>query len=75
MNNQTQAFRRTFTWHSIRRSLLCAALVGTIVNGINQGPEVLPGHLPVLWKAALTYLVPFIVVSYGTFSAFQNSHR
>ena len=45
------------------------------MNGINQGPEVLAGHWPVLWKVAFTYVVPFLVVSYGTFAAFRNSHR
>jgi hypothetical protein len=73
MTSQLEAFRRTFGWYSVRRSLLSAAVVGTIVNAINQGPEVLAGHWPVLWKVAFTYVVPFIVVSYGTFGAIRNS--
>lgn len=67
------AARRTFAWPSLRRSLLSAVLVGSIVNAINQGPEVLAGGWPVLWKVAFTYIVPFLVVSYGTFAAFRNS--
>ena len=67
------AVRRTLAWPSLRRSLLLAIVVGTIVNAINQGPEMLAGHWPVLWKLALTYLMPFLVGSYGAYSAFRNS--
>jgi hypothetical protein len=60
-------------WPSVRRSLLIAVFVGTVVNAINQGPEMLAGHWPVLWKLGLTYLMPFLVVSYGSYAAFRNS--
>lgn len=66
------AAKRTFSWPSVRRALIAAAIVGTTVNGINQGPEVLAGHWPVIWKALLTYSVPFFVVSYGSFAAFRS---
>lgn len=65
------ALRRTFAWRSVRRSLIAAMIVGTVVNGINQGQELLAGHGPILWKLALTYLTPFFVVSYGSFAAFR----
>jgi hypothetical protein len=67
------AVRKTLAWPSLRRSLLIALIVGTVVNAINQGPEMLTGHVPVLWKLALTYLMPFLVVSYGSYAAFRNS--
>ncbi len=51
-----------------------ALLVGTILNLINQGPEMLSGEWPVLWKLGLTYLVPFLVASYGSYAAFRSSH-
>jgi hypothetical protein len=63
------AVRRTFSWKQVKRSLLSATFVGTIVNANNQGPEVAAGHWPVLWKVGFTYVVPFLVVSYGTFAA------
>jgi hypothetical protein len=69
---QAGPLRRTFAWRTIKRSILIAILVGTVVNGINQGPEMLAGHAPVLWKLALTYLVPFLVVSYGSYTAFRS---
>lgn len=68
------AMRRTLAWGSVRRALTSAALVGTVVNAINQGPELLAGHWPILWKTGFTYLVPFLVVSYGTFAALRHSH-
>ena len=42
----------------VRRSLIVALIVGTVLNVINQGDLLLAGETPVLWKLALTYLVP-----------------
>jgi hypothetical protein len=33
----------------------------------------LGGDGPVLWKLALTYAVPFLVASYGSYAAFRSS--
>jgi len=68
-----QALQRTFAWNSTRRSLLVALVVGTILNVINQGPELLNGHHPNWWKLLLTYLTPFVVASYGSYAAFRSS--
>ena len=68
-----EAFRETFSWRSVKRSLLSALFVGTIVNVINQGPELIAGRGPVVWKVAFTYLVPFLVVSYGTYGALRQA--
>jgi hypothetical protein len=70
-----EAWRRTFEGRSARRSLAVALVVGTALNAINQGPEVAAGHWPVLWKLALTYVVPFLVASYGTFAAFRSETK
>jgi hypothetical protein len=67
-----QAARLTFSGKAVRRSLLVALLVGTALNVINQGPEMLSGTWPVIWKVALTYVVPFLVASYGTYAAFRS---
>ena len=69
----SQAARRTFSGSSLRRSLVVAVVVGTALNIINQGPEVLAGEWPVLWKIVLTYVVPFLVASYGSYAAFRSS--
>ena len=68
-----ESLRLTFGPESLRRSLVVALVVGTALNLINQGPEVLGGEFPVLWKVALTYAVPFLVASYGSYAAFRSS--
>ena len=50
----------------VRRSLIVALVVGTILNIINQGDLLLVGEFN--WvKAALTYCVPFCVATYGAY--------
>lgn len=68
-----QAVSQTFAWASVRRSLLVALIVGTALNLINQGPELISGDRLVMWKIMLTYLVPFLVASYGSYAAFKSS--
>ncbi len=68
-----EAARRTLTGSALRRSLIVAVVVGTALNLINQGPELLSGRWPVVWKLVLTYLVPFLVASYGSYAAFRSS--
>ena len=69
--SRTEALQRTFAWASVRRSLAVALLIGTVLNAINQGPEILTGEWPVWWKLLLTYSVPFCVASYGSYAAFR----
>lgn len=64
--------RRTFAGRQARRSLTVALVVGSVLNAINQGPELLAGQPPVVWKLALTYAVPFCVASYGSYSALRG---
>ena len=73
MSSPHDALRRTFAWISVRRSLAVAAVIGTILNLINQGPEILTGHWPIWWRLVLTYSVPFAVASYGSYAAFRSS--
>jgi len=68
-----EALRRTFAWPSLRRGLAVSLIVGTALNLINQGPEIVAGERPVIWKLALTYLVPYLVASYGSYAAFRSS--
>jgi hypothetical protein len=70
-----EALRRTFAWRSACRSLIVAVIVGTALNVINQGSEILGGRPPVTWKLGLTYLVPFMVASYGSYAAFRQKER
>ena len=51
-----------------RRSLWVALIVGTILNLINQGDTLLSGQRLDFTKLALTYIVPYIVSTYGAVS-------
>ena len=72
---RTQALRLTFSYSSVRRSLLVALGIGSLLNLINQGDALWGGSWPVLWKACLTYCVPFGVASYGSYAAFRQSRN
>ena len=61
--------QRTFTWPVMRNSLMVGAVVGTLLNMINQG-EYITGDGPIDWfKLGLTCCVPFCVATYGAFAA------
>ena len=53
----------------VRRSLIVAAIVGTVLNMINQGDALVAGTHLVAWKIALTYVVPYCVATYGAVTA------
>lgn len=55
----------------LRRSLLTALLVGTLLTAINQGDRVMHARLSrgVMVKMALTYCVPFAVSTSGALGA------
>lgn len=52
-----------------RRSLVIALVVGTILNLINQGDALVSGAAPSWPKIALTYIVPYLVSTYGAVTA------
>ena len=72
MVSRREALARTFGWRSVRRSLIVALFIGTVLNTINQGPEIFTGHWPIWWKLLLTYSVPFCVASYGSYAALRS---
>jgi hypothetical protein len=51
----------------LRRSLIIAAVVGSLLVAINQGDAMLGGHwsAALAWKVPLTYAVPFVVATCG----------
>jgi len=75
MATGSTALQKTFAGASVRRSATVAIIVGTALNAINQGPELLRGVHPILWKLALTYCVPFVVASYGSYAAFRVAEK
>jgi hypothetical protein len=58
----------------VRRSLIVAVIVGTILTAINQGNVILGGDFPhsLYWKIPLTYVVPYCVATTG---AMLNARR
>jgi hypothetical protein len=51
-----------------RRSLWVAIIVGTILNVINQGDAFVTGGSINWTKILLTYVVPYVVSTYGAVS-------
>ena len=51
----------------VRRSLGIAVIVGTVLLAINQGDVLLAPRWPsaLAWKVPLTYLVPYLVATWG----------
>jgi hypothetical protein len=51
----------------LKRSLGIAVVVGTVLLAINQGDVLLSSRWPgaLAWKVPLTYLVPFLVATWG----------
>lgn len=64
--------RRAFAGLVVRRSILVAIVVGTILNIINQGDAILAGQKIDLVKMLLTFAVPFCVSTYGAYQAFRQ---
>ena len=51
----------------VKRSLGIAVIVGTVLLAINQGDVLLAPRWPsaLAWKVPLTYLVPYLVATWG----------
>ncbi len=51
----------------LRRSLLTALFVGSVLTAINHGNEIIAGNVAreLAWKIPLTYTVPFCVATWG----------
>lgn len=60
---------------ALKRSLLTALVVGTILSAINQGDVILADEPPQLVKIGLNYLVPYCVATYGAVSAKRAAWR
>lgn len=69
-----EAFGVVTTPHHLRATSAVAAVVGTLLLLINQLDVVLHGHVGVdlLFKALLTYFIPFLVSNYGLLAATRH---
>lgn len=72
MSARATALRAVLRPPILRRSLWVTVIVGTALNLINQGDRLIAGA-PLDWgKLALTYAVPFLVASFGAWSALST---
>lgn len=63
---QTKSFTaRWFARENLRRAIGVAVVVGTLLIAINQGDQIIAGHIPPLWKILLTFIVPYCVSSFA----------
>lgn len=69
---RTSALRQALAPRMVRRSLIVAAVVGAVLNAINQGDAIVQGGPVDLLKVCLTFCVPFCVSTYGAWSAFRS---
>ena len=49
----------------VRNAILVSAVVGCILNGVNQGSRILNGHDVSWWHVLLNFLVPYAVATYS----------
>ena len=75
MNDRPAALRGVLRPPIVLRSLAIALAVGTILNLINQGDRLAAGTALEWGKLALNYLVPFVVASFGAWSALATRGR
>jgi hypothetical protein len=68
MESWRKAWEYAVTAGVPRRSLMVAAVVGSILNLINQGDALFAGRSLDWTKLGLTYLVPYCVTTYGAVS-------
>lgn len=58
----------------VRRSTIIALIVGSVLVAINHGDVLVTGRWDAAfaWKAPLTYLVPFVVATWGALLNSRN---
>lgn len=59
----------------VKRSFIIAAIVGTILNLINQGDMIDDMSNFDWWKCLMTYMVPYCVSTYGAVSALMDNQK
>ncbi|MBA4263747.1 MAG: hypothetical protein C0453_01575 [Comamonadaceae bacterium] len=60
-----QLIKATSSKHIVVNALRVSAVVGTVLNLINQGEALLAGSAPFWPHVVLNYLVPYLVASYS----------
>ena len=70
-------FRQAFQWDVVRRALIMAAIVGTVLVNINHGMCIYSGKFGITcaWQSALTYMVPYTVSTISSVLAMAQFSR
>jgi hypothetical protein len=55
----------------VRRNLILALVVGTILNAINQGTALMAVAAINWWQFGLNFCVPFLVASFGSWNSLR----
>jgi hypothetical protein len=72
-SNRLDALKSCLKGAQLRRALTVSLIVGSALTAINQGDLIAAGAYPPVWKIALTFLVPFLVTTYGAYSALTSN--
>lgn len=67
MEKYKKVLKITFQTSTIKKGFIISAIVGTLLNLINQGNLLFTNHFPEvsIVKISLTYITPFIVSVYS----------
>lgn len=71
-NSKIASLKRALSGAYLRRALVTALVIGTILNVINQGDAIATGARLNLFKLALTYCVPFCVATYASWMTLHD---
>ena len=63
MNPPKTTLQLAMSWPVVKRGLLCALIVGSVLCAINHGDCLISGHFgwPCFAKSAITAIVPYMV--------------
>ncbi|HME53148.1 MAG TPA: nitrate/nitrite transporter NrtS [Candidatus Lokiarchaeia archaeon] len=66
-----------FSWPIVRRALISAAIVGTILTIINHGDAILHGQVDsaIMFQIGLTVLVPYVVSTVSSVLTITNMEK
>lgn len=64
--------RSIFSFPLLRKNVVVAVIVGTVLTAINQGDTFLATGQIEIAKVILTYCVPFLVASYGSYNSLRS---
>ena len=69
MAPEAQISEFKITKRLLKRALLTALIVGSVINAIHNIDVIFALEFPKIWKSLLTYCVPFCVTIWGAYIA------